>query len=286
MKKVFTIFMLCMISQVIFGVQLIRVKPKQSLEEASHSYFVELLQMILNNTEKEYGKALVKTINVNMTQGRSLQELESGSLIDVDWAGTTIEREKKLETIRIPLIGGLLGYRIPVIRKEDKSKFDKIKTLKELKKLIAISGLQWPDSDILEASGFNVLRVPKTSQMYSMLENDRADYFPRSLSEVYGELSLKNNPKLIIYDKILLYYKFPMYFFTNKKDTYLAQRIEKGLMIALNNGTLLALIKNHPVTSPIFPLNKYKDSKIFEISNPILPKETPLSDKKLWIKLK
>lgn len=282
MKKILIFLMLILISQIIFSKEIVRVLQQRPAD----SYFIAVLQMALDNTEKEYGKALIKVVDIPMTQSRSLAEVSKGKILDIDWAGTDIEREKVLLPIRVPLIGGLLGYRIPVINKRDIKKFDAIKTINDLKKLTAISGSQWPDSVILEASGFNLLKVPKFEQMYSMLENDRGDYFPRAISEVYSEISARNNNQLIIYDRIIIHYKFPMYFFTSKKNKKLAERVEKGLMIAVNNGTLLALIKSHSVTAPIFPLERFKNSLIFEIPNPILPKETPLNNKKLWIKLK
>lgn len=283
MKKILVMILL---SSMVFAVQEVRIRPKQSEDDASHSYFVQLLQMALDNTQKEYGKAKVKITESNMTQGRSLEELENGKYIDVDWAGTDIEREKKLLPIRVPLIGGLLGYRVPVINKSDIGRFEKIKTLGDLKKLTAVSGTHWPDSDIMESAGLTINRVPKFEQMYPMLESRRVDYFPRGINEVYGEVTARGNSDLIAYDRIIIAYKFPMYFFTNKKNTLLAKRIEKGLMIAVGNGSLLNLIKTHPVTAPIFPTDKYKDSLILEINNPFLPKLTPVNNKKLWIKLK
>jgi len=98
MKKLILVFFL--ISNLIFSIQEIRIRPEQSQDDASHSYFVELLQIALNNTEKEYGKAMVKIVDINMTQGRALEELQKGNYIDVDWAGTDLEREKKLKAIR------------------------------------------------------------------------------------------------------------------------------------------------------------------------------------------
>lgn len=283
MKKLFIMFL---ISSVAFAVQEVRIRAKQSDDDASHSYFVKVLQLALDNTEKDYGKAVVKITNSNMTQGRSLEELEKGKYIDIDWAGTDIEREKKLIPIRIPLIGGLLGYRVPVIKKINKPIFDRIKKVDDLKELLAVSGTHWPDSDIMESSGFKIERVAKFEQMYPLLESGRVDYFPRGINEVYGEVEARGNKELIIYNRIIIAYKFPMYFFTNKKNTNLAKRIEKGLIIAVNNGSLLELIKLHPATAPIFPLSKYNDSIIFEVNNPYLPKLTPVNEKKLWIKLK
>jgi len=283
MKKILIMFLL---SSFLFAVQEVRIRPKQSDDDASHSYFVQLLQMALDNTEKEFGKAKIKITDANMTQGRSLEELENGKYIDVDWAGTDIERETKLLPIRVPLIGGLLGYRVPVINKSDLGKFAKIKTLADLKKFTAVSGTHWPDSDIMERAGLKLERVAKFEQMYPLLESGRVDYFPRGINEVYGEIQARGNSDLIAYDRIIISYKFPMYFFTNKKNTVLAKRIEKGLMIAVENGTLLKLIKTHSVTAPIFPTDKYKNSIIFEITNPFLPKLTPINNKKIWIKLK
>lgn len=284
MKKLILFFFI--ISNFAFSIQEIRIRPKQSEDDASHSYFVEVLQIALNNTEKEYGKAVVKIMNVNMTQGRALEELQKGNYIDVDWAGTDLEREKKLKPIRIPLIGGLLGYRVPVIKKENVTKFDKIKNLNDLKKYTAIAGLHWPDSTIMEKAGLKVYKVAKFEQMYPILESGRVDYFPRGINEVYAEIESRSNENLVAYDKIILAYKFPMYFFTNNKNINLAKRLEKGLMIAVNNGTLLNLIKTHPSTSQIFPLDKYKNSLIIEINNPYLSKETPINNKKLWINIK
>lgn len=57
-------------------------------------------------------------------------------------------------------------------------------------------------------------------------------------------------------------------------------------MIAVNDGTLLNLIKTHLSISQIFPLDKYKNSLIIEINNPYLSKETPINNKKLWINIK
>lgn len=284
MKKF--LLLMFLVIQFTFSEQIIKIRPKQSVDDASHSYYVELLKIVLKNTEKQYGKATIKITDFNATQGRSLDELEEGKYIDIDWAGTSIEREKNLIPIRVPLIGGLLGYRVPVIKKSDKKKFDEIKNLNDLKTLIQISGTHWPDSDIMESAGLNVYRVPKFEQMYPMLESGRVDYFPRGINEVYGELKARNNKELMIYDRIIIAYKFPMYFFTNKKNIILAQRLEKGLMIAVEDGSLLKLIKTHPVTAPVFPLDKYKNSLIFEIKNQFLPKETPLNNEKFWIKLK
>lgn len=281
MKKILILFLI--LSNFSFGTEEIRIRKKQSSEEANHDYCLALLEIALKNTEKEYGKVIIKSVDMQITQGRSLEALEQGKIIDIDWAATSIEREEKLTAIKIPLFKGLLGYRVPVIDKKNTKYFDKIKTIGELKKMSVVQGTHWPDTEILEYSGFNVIKTPKFENMYALLESGRTDYFLRSMGEAYGEVKARGNKDLIVYDKIIVAYKSPMYFFVNKKNTPLAERVKKGLLIAIENGEFLNFMKNHPLTKPIFPLEKYKKSLIFEIENPILPKDTPINDKTLWI---
>ena len=286
MKKIIIFIFLLLFCFTAYGTEEIKIRKKQALEEANHDYCVQLLQIALDNTEKKYGKAIIKTVNLELTQGRSLEELAKGNYIDIDWAGTDIKREEELLPIRVPLFAGLLGYRVLVIRKSDKSKFDKINNVNDLKNLIVLQGTHWPDSDILEASGFNVFRVPKFENMYSMLENKRVDYFLRSISEAYGEVKARKNSGLMVYDRIIVAYKFPMYFFVNKSNKKLAKRVEEGLRIAIDSGQFLKFMKSNSLTAPVFPLEKYKNSLFFEIKNPFLPKKTPINEKKLWIDFK
>lgn len=281
MKNFFIVFIL--LFSFSFADTEIKIRKKQSNEEANHDYCVELLKIALKNTEKEYGKTKITSVDMQLSQGRSLNELADGKIIDIDWAATSIEREKDLLPIKIPLFKGLLGYRVPVINKTNLSQFEKIKSVKDLKKMTVIQGTSWPDTEILEYSGFNVLKTAKFENMYSILESGRADYFLRSVCEAYGEVNARGNTDLIVYDKIIIEYKLPMYFFVNKNNKKLAKRIEKGLLIAIENGEFLEFMKKNSLTKPVFPLEKYKNSLIFELKNPILPKDSPVNDKKLWI---
>ena len=145
--------------------------------------------------------------------------------------------------------------------------------------------MHWPDSDILEQAGFKVMRAVKFESMYEMLLAGRCDYFPRSVAEGYAEVESIAPDRLMVYDRIIIAYRFPMYFFVGKDNAALAARVEKGLLTALDDGSFLRLLKKHPVTSKIFPLSKYKGAKIFWVDNPILPDKTPLTEKRYWLKV-
>lgn len=260
-----------------------RIRCKQSQTDASHPYFVSLLQLALEKTLVEYGPAKIEIMQFNPSQGRALEELLDDDTINVDWAGTSIMREESLRPIRIPLIGGLLGYRIPLIRKDSRQSFSRIKTLQDLRSVLVIQGAHWPDSDILEAAGLQVYRVPTFQLMFNMLQEGRVDCFLRGVNEIYAEYAALGNNRLTIFDSLIVHYPLPMYFFTSRKNEALAGRIEKGLLMAIDDGSFLQHMKRHPVTAPLFPLSRYDHAVMISIENPGLPKDTPLDDKSLWL---
>ena len=252
------------------------IQPAQSAEDASHLYYRDLLQRQLPKNNPPI------TIERPVTQERSLELLQSGDLT-LTWSGTNIKRESMYRPLRVPLFLGLLGVRVPVIRKSDIAWFDRIEDEAELQELVACQGDQWPDSDILERNGYIVERVAKFENMYRMLEGGRCDYFPRSIIEVYGELASTQRRNLVAYERILLSYTLPMYYFTSYGNEALALTLESSLYNFATTGQLLDFMKTHPATRPAFPLSRFRESTIFYLHNPDLPTETPISDTALWL---
>jgi len=109
--------------------------------------------------------------------------------------------------------------------------------------------------------------------------------FWRAVAEGYGEVASIAPDRLMAYDRIIVAYRFPMYFFVGKDNAALAVRVEKGLLAALDDGSFLALLKKHPVTSKVFPLSRYKDTKVFWIENSHLSEQTPVAKKNYWLKI-
>lgn len=265
------------------AVENIRVIPPQSNYDASHNYFSELLQLSLDLTLEEYG-AVEVVYSTQMEQGRALFELKRGREIDVYWAGTTIEREKELTPIRVPLVKGLLGFRVSLIRSDRINDFQKVKTLSQLQKMRACQGLHWPDSDILEYSGIPVKRGPIYELLFRQLDAGRCDFFPRGLHEAFSEIKARRHKyaDMQLYSDLIIYYPFPMYFFVGPNDHQLASRIEKGLNRAIDNGTFLHHMKTHPVTSHLFPLDQWSNKDIIKLTNPFLAKDTPTHNTRYW----
>ncbi|WP_415894062.1 hypothetical protein ACMXYN_06740 [Neptuniibacter sp. PT8_73] len=263
----------------------IKTIAPQSSYDVSHHYFVTLLQNVLETTADKYGHSQV-VYSSQMEQGRALYELTKGSKLDVYWAGTSISRERTLIPIRIPLLKGLLGFRASIIRAEDEEKFRAITSIEQLRELTACQGAHWPDSDILENAGMVVRRNPVYENMFQELAEGRCDFFPRGIHEGAGEVTarLAVYPNLTLFTDVVIYYPFPMYFFVSAKNPELAERLTTGLEKSIDDGTLEHHLQTHPVTSRLFPMDQWKDTQIFILDNPLLPRDTPIQDHRYWVK--
>jgi hypothetical protein len=267
--------------QISLAPQRIRLPPPPLNMASSYDYFYDLLEVALNKTQAEYGPVILETLPSTLSQSRGLSSLNSG-LIDITWSATSVEREQRYTPIRIPLIGGLLGIRVPVIKRARLAEFQAIRTPEQLKKFTACQGSQWPDSDILEANGYKVERIIMFELMYTMLDHDRCDYFPRGINEVFSELDGPGRDHLMAFEGILLRYSLPMYFFVSQENEQLERRLTTGLEAMVTSGELRQFITSHSVTLSMFPLSRYHKSLIFDLTNPILPANTPFERPEFW----
>ena len=251
---------------------IIRTIGPQSENDTAHLYFTNLIQLALNKSAKKYGASQLVLSSTTLNQGRWMRMLEQNVYLDVAWGGASHTREDSLIAIPIDLLGGILGVRAMIIRREDRVKFNNIKTLDMLKGLTACQAEHWPDTDILENAGLNVLKTIIFETNFRMLEKGRCDYFPRGIHEAYSEIDkyqvLWGN-QLVLYDDLLLVYPFNMWLYVNKSQSSLAERIEYGLMLAIKDGSFKAIIEGHPVTNHLFPLSQWQGRRLFVIENPL-----------------
>lgn len=269
--------------------QVIKMTPKQSVADVSHDYLVHVVSRSAELAETHFGPSKIEFMPIMLGQDRVLQLLSIEGVLDIVASAPTEEREASFLSIKIPIFMGLLGYRMMIISPDKKSVFEQIDTPEQLKAMVACQGNAWPDADILEDSGYKVLRVPRFEQMFENLHNGSCDYFPRAITEGYGELEFynKNNPQkpLDKFDAILLHYEVPLMFYTSHSNYELAAKIEYGMEQMLESGELLRLLMTHPVTSSAFPLSKWSGATIFELPNKRLPKSVPTYKKEMWLSI-
>ncbi|PHR72654.1 MAG: hypothetical protein COA66_05205 [Arcobacter sp.] len=278
------LIILCILLQYYIFANNINIEAPKSKYDTNHKYYYNLIQKILKITEKEYGKSHLQYNRV-YEQRRMFVNLKKNKEINLVWAGVSLERDRDFLSVKIPLTKGLLGYRIFIINKKNSKIFDAIENIKDLKKLKACQAVHWPDTDVLKYAGLNVLENTNYERMFLQVLKGRCDYFPRGVGEAYREVEVRKQiyNDLIVYKKIILYYPFPMYFFFNKNNQGLKDRIEKGLRIMIENGSFDNYLKTSKNTKNLFPLDKWMNVKIFKLKNPYLPKDSDINNEKLWI---
>ncbi|MES3022382.1 MAG: hypothetical protein V4857_12455 [Pseudomonadota bacterium] len=213
---------------------------------AHAEYFPQVLELALRKTEATYGPFSIEPYPWRVSVERSVEELRSGKAINLIWTATNPKREQQLLPVRISLLRELNNYRLLLIRGADQPRFDKIASADELRKLSAGLGSHWADTDIMRRNGYNVTTSLHYNALFQMLTLKRFDYFPRGVYEVWNEEELHRAAGLRIEKNIMLYYPAPFYFFLNKNDTAVAERIELGLKMAQEDGSFDRLLLSFP----------------------------------------
>jgi hypothetical protein len=202
--------------------------------------------------------------------------------LDVVWYATTNDLEERLHPIRICIYRGLLGYRVLMIKKGTQHKFDGIKTVEDLKRVSLGQGRFWADTNVLTANNLNVVKVLKYEGIFYMLDGDRFDAFPRGAHEPWSEMQRYPKLALDVEQNLLISYTNPFYFFVNKSNTKLATDIERGLRIAIEDGSFTEYFLNDPTVKDVMAKANLKNRTLIKLDNPGLPKKTPVDDASLW----
>ncbi|WP_226991081.1 transporter substrate-binding domain-containing protein [Paraglaciecola psychrophila] len=262
----------------------IKYVNSSSDRDQQKTYYVALLQLALKKAKHKFGPASLQAFGTSMVYRRKLMSLNSGKL-DVMWAMTSKQREQDLLPILIPLFKGLIGYRVMVIQDTKQQELTHTLTTQQIKNMVAIQGIDWADTDILRTNGFKVETSDWYKSLYKSVSEGYYDYFPRSILEPWAEMQKYRFKNLVVENKHLLYYPAAMYFFVQKDNKALAQRLVFGLNQAIDDGSFDKLLYNYPAHQEALSKGKLSTRVIHKLSNPFLPKTAPLTDNRLWHQL-
>jgi len=247
-------------------------------EDGVAAYAKGLLKIILSKMPETYEWEESAPVS---TEARITQMLVDNEL-DIVWYATTKEFEERMLPIRVPIYKGLFGYRILLIKRGTQHKFDGIRTLNDLKRVSIAQGRAWADTDVLEANGLNVLKVNQYEGLFFMLDGDRYDAFPRGVHEPWGEMERHPDLDLTVEKNLLIVYPNAFYFFVNKENKVFAKKIETAFREAINDGSFDQYFFSNPVVQDVIKNANLSNRTIIRLTNPLLPKNTPIDDKTLW----
>ncbi|WP_051302894.1 transporter substrate-binding domain-containing protein [Psychromonas aquimarina] len=232
----------------------------------------DTLYRALEITKDDYGEYQLIT-STAMEQDRALREL-ANSRIDLAHFIATEKREQQATAVRIPILQGLYGYRLCLIKEGNQEKFTGISSKQQwIEKNITISQHHnWPDTKILESNGITVKTTFKRDLLFQQLSMNRFDCFARGINEINSELSNHPSLGLAIEKNIVIHYPFPLFFFVNPKKPLLAERLQLGLT-RLNRSGVTELLFEFYFLELINELD-LKDRKFIELQNPTLSQQT------------
>ena len=220
--------------------------------------------------------------NETLNSARLEAEVEANN-VDILWAGASPNRNEKFLTVRIPVLKGLLGHRIFIIRSEDQDRFSKINTFADLTRLNAGQGTFWGDTKVLKNAKIPTITTIKYPNLFLMLEGGRFDYFPRAVHEPWVEVKSRPELNLMVEKNVMLIYPFAMYFYLNKDNQSLHDKLYKGFETAINDGSFDTLFFNHPMIKDALSQANLAQRKVIRVDNPFMHPDTPNDRKEFWL---
>jgi hypothetical protein len=216
--------------------------------EFLHEYKIELIHEAFEITRLEFGNYEIDVIkSENPTDRRKALLINEGKLINLVWAnpGTVISNGDVIE-IPVDILHGLLGYRI-CLKNAATASLKNVASLQGLMKIKIGQSEEWPDVNIYRANHIKPVLTPGFSSLFEMLGYKRFDCLPLGANEVVHVYEEKKQqyPFLAIDDQLLIYYKFPIYFYVSKAHPGVARRLESGLKKLQANGDFDAIFRKH-----------------------------------------
>jgi hypothetical protein len=260
-------------SSTIWSETVVTYRSPESKQDRRYDYDYEVLKLALENTlESHGGYKLERSPAVNFK--RAMHLVLENKLPNFFYKSSYADGAMDgLHYIRFPVDLGVVGYRVCFARKSIIKALGRVKTLEDLKSYSIGQGIGWLDRKILRDAGLTVVEAPYQG-LFRMTASGRVDLFCRGINEVSDELEThKNIEALALEESFSIVYPLPRFFFTSPENKLVADRVQEGIEIAYQNGTLLALWNKAYGYS--IEYSKLSERRIFRIENSMI---TGLSD--------
>lgn len=264
------------------AIDFVRMTKEPDLNAKKYLYKKSILIHALEETKAEYGPYRITAYAHRSSNTRAILEVKSGKNINVFMALTTPDWEKNTLAIRVPIRFGILNYKLLTINKNYKERFNKVTDLSDLKSLRVGLRAGWAITPIFKEAGFNVIESNTFEGLFYMLANDRVDYIPRGINEVFDEIETYQDemPNLAVQPTLALTLPCPFYIFVSPSEPRLAERLTLGLKKIRDNGTLKRVF-NQYYADNIKQANIEQRTMLF-IKNNLLPPQTPKDIDQYW----
>jgi hypothetical protein len=238
-------------------------------------YLTDVLKLTLEKTTQEYGPFELQYFNESISANRSKLETQKGLRIDLlfspDWRGHFLDPSKVI-AVEFPVLNGMLGLRNLITTDETRARLDKVESMMSFKQLVAGMG-PWIDAQILAANQIEVVEAQTFDALFPMLMHGRFDYVPLSMLDAHTTLTTRkiDFPGIVIHREISVFYPLPFYLYINARNPQLAERLRKGVEVALADGSIDNLFSQHFFY--VRPELQGKKRKLVVLHNPLITAE-------------
>ncbi len=253
----------------------VTVQGPETETDARYDYDHAVFHLALEKTRAEYGDFIIKETPIGQNTQRALAAAANGSYKNyVIKASANNQLANLVGMVPFPVDLGIVGYRVAFASNKTKASLTSVETLEDLKKFNVVQGIGWLDTAILRHHGFDVRTIGDHNSMFRMVALNRVDLFPRGANELKAEWETHRSILNLAYDEgIALYYPLPRFLVTSKSNTELIERLNKGLIRAYNDRSLIALWQREYGSSIKFV--KLGSRKIFRLTNPHISELDP-----------
>jgi hypothetical protein len=245
------------------------------------SYPKVLLQAAIKVTDNEFGNCRLVHVG-GYSQTRKISSLMKNEGVDVAWLPASKELSSKLQHISIPIRKGMLGWRLLLVHEDNAKQISQATELKGLQKFTMGYGADWFDLPAMQQYFPNVITSSNASNLYQMLAYKRFDIFPRAIHEAAAELVFHQPqfPQMQVAPNVALYYPQADLFYVNRSNKQLYNRLTKGLLILIEDGTLDRLFNRYHKKYILEA--KLTQRSVIKLENPNMPEDVLFNDSRLW----
>lgn len=234
------------------------------------SYYLALIEAALKKTESDFGPYKIEYSLQTLSSERKHELLVAGEQLNIDrLVGFPSDEGPRQGLLRVdvPLLNGLMGYRILLIRAENQARFSSITSLEELRHLSMGFGKGW-EGHVYRHNGFFVVETLHLDMMLKMLAGKRYQFVPLSVIEIDDEYQIAGQAVnyLVPEKSLLIYMPLPVYFYVSPTEPQLAERLTKGLELLRASGEMDQMLKQY-FGARLQRLN-LSQRKIIELTNP------------------
>lgn len=235
-----------------------------------HDYYLDVLKLTLEKTRPQYGSYSLQHAPAVYSKIRALthtaENVTPNLIIEAGYENEFNTNGSLIHTA-IPIDGGIFGYRVCHTHIEIKEKLKNVKTIKDLQGYTIGQGIGWTDTSILRANGLKVVEVENYHGISKMLNAKRLDLFCRGINQIKNEaIAYKDLTNLTQDESFVLVYPAPRFFYLHAKNIVARDRIQAGLKIAFDDGSLKKLWKHHYQSSIEFA--KLQNRQFIYLENP------------------